>query len=1569
MNSRGPLRDPKKPREPCPRWASTGECVFGDICKFSHDIPVTRPGSSTQQIPLVQASPNPSIRRQPVAPGNTSFHDQQQRPTSRSDIGFQSRPPSQASPSYRGTQSSFQGNSTSQSRQQFAPRGGFQSQHPSQASPNYRGSQSSSQGDAPSQIRQQFAPRGDFQRRQPDPQQITSQNELRDWKRTIRQASSNRTARLRFFELARKLVDGEVGTSQEMIKTLGKEECLQVIRVLVEQAIPQASTSQDKVTLWITEVEPFLRVITQERVLNSAVLEQEVYSIYNFLSGIGGQRMKKLYGFIFDVISYNPAQAPSSSQATPDRLSIIELSLGVLSKLLDSNSNNIVNQEFSAVVGQLEPLLEDATTVGSGSKPNQSGYLELQALHWLSYIKRRLGFGDSLPLSRPQQPQPIAPLTRFVLPKNLPGQLASTGPRHDNDHADIEDISILPTPAEITSISDEYLPTNDTSTFHHPGIKGRIDREFRLLREDTVGQFRDAVRAQLDKMQNPQAIQLQFRNQHVRTFTYREAEPIHAGFHRSRGLDLLVRFVQPAKGTDGVCVLCNDGTTLFCVVSETTRYSSGRSWQSASVGNPPPSKASLADRPDYAYVHLLLAEPKQSNVQEALQWYQEIGSHHQERCLVEFPGVLLPSFQHTLEALQHMSKAPDVPFVDLIAPDQQQAGLVDIPPPRYATMPDFAFDLSSLTDGTPLQCEPYEPIDPELLSQHSTLDATQSSALLASLTKGLALIQGPPGTGKSYTGEKLVRVLLRNKKRGKLGPILCVCYTNHALDQLLEHLLDEGIGQVIRIGSRSKSSRLQDFNLQTISKQADRTRSEHQSLRGLYSNLDSQVGTLQSCLDQLDTCLSKDAIKAHLAENYPHYHAKLSDVDELDNEGFQTVHRQQQRLGQWLYGDLFTMTHEERQRLYCHWAHDIRDPLIEEFQEEYESWESVRDERDRVAREVDLRCLSGADVVGITTTGLAKNLDLLRRLQCKVLLCEEAGEVLEAHSLTALLPSVQHAIFIGDNLQLKPQIQNYELNSTNPRGAQYSLDVSMFERLVSPPHDDDQMLPYSTLQTQRRMHPSISELVRSTLYHDLEDGGPVADYPEVCGMKKRLFWFNHSSPEDRALQPDPISTTHVNSFEVEMTVALVQHLVRQGTYGSDDIAVITPYLGQLLRLRRRMNHIVEISLNDQDTEELNSLDVDDDGLPTDIGIQPPSASKTSLLKSVRLATVDNFQGEEAKVVVISLVRSNEEKRCGFLSTSNRINVLLSRAKHGMYIIGNSETYGNVPMWAQVIGILRNNENIGNHLELQCPRHPESSLLVSEADHFLQHSPEGGCNCACDRRLPCGHACMYRCHSDMLHNAAKCLEPCPRPLKGCGHACRRVCGEVCTSQCEVQLEGLSVKLRCGHIATSAVCWKSKQPQSIECQAKVEKTVPGCGHTVTVACCVNVGTPMYRCQATCNRPYPKCRHTCQDKCHGKWSSCPPCSAPCEVRCSHSVCSNNCNEPCTPCAEEKCVSRFGDWYTCTNKHLFTLGECNMQVEEPKCPQCGADADDKKDEPAKEVGSQGTTLEAALSMFGLGG
>lgn len=88
------------------------------------------------------------------------------------------------------------------------------------------------------------------------------------------------------------------------------------------------------------------------------------------------------------------------------------------------------------------------------------------------------------------------------------------------------------------------------------------------------------------------------------------------------------------------------------------------------------------------------------------------------------------------------------------------------------------------------------------------------------------------------------------------------------------------------------------------------------------------------------------------------------------------------------------------------------------------------------------------------------------------------------------------------------------------------------------------------------------------------------------------------------------------------------------------------------------------------------------GVDTD---QPPQAGspkvieRKTLLQTLRLTTVDNFQGEEAKVIVVSLVRSNLKGKVSFLRTENRVNVLLSRVQHRIYLIRNSETYLNIPI--------------------------------------------------------------------------------------------------------------------------------------------------------------------------------------------------------------------------------------------------------------------------------------------------
>lgn len=60
----------------------------------------------------------------------------------------------------------------------------------------------------------------------------------------------------------------------------------------------------------------------------------------------------------------------------------------------------------------------------------------------------------------------------------------------------------------------------------------------------------------------------------------------------------------------------------------------------------------------------------------------------------------------------------------------------------------------------------------------------------------------------------------------------------------------------------------------------------------------------------------------------------------------------------------------------------------------------------------------------------------------------------------------------------------------------------------------------------------------------------------------------------------------------------------------------------------------------------------------------------------------------------------------------------------------------------------------------------------------------------------------------------------------------------------------------------------------------------------------------CKQVCGRKYKTCRHSCEDACHGD-ENCSPCSAACEVRCSHSRCSKKCHEPCSSCAEAKCAS----------------------------------------------------------------
>jgi len=84
-------------------------------------------------------------------------------------------------------------------------------------------------------------------------------------------------------------------------------------------------------------------------------------------------------------------------------------------------------------------------------------------------------------------------------------------------------------------------------------------------------------------------------------------------------------------------------------------------------------------------------------------------------------------------------------------------------------------------------------------------------------------------------------------------------------------------------------------------------------------------------------------------------------------------------------------------------------------------------------------------------------------------------------------------------------------------------------------------------------------------------------------------------------------------------------------------------------------------------------------------------AKSTFSKELLISTIDSFQGQEKKVIIISLVRSNTESKIGFLSDYRRMNVALTRAKEQLFVIGDSSTIGNDPFYSSFLEYMELNQ--------------------------------------------------------------------------------------------------------------------------------------------------------------------------------------------------------------------------------------------------------------------------------------
>ncbi|CAC5383773.1 NFX1-type zinc finger-containing protein 1 [Mytilus coruscus] len=140
-------------------------------------------------------------------------------------------------------------------------------------------------------------------------------------------------------------------------------------------------------------------------------------------------------------------------------------------------------------------------------------------------------------------------------------------------------------------------------------------------------------------------------------------------------------------------------------------------------------------------------------------------------------------------------------------------------------------------------------------------------------------------------------------------------------------------------------------------------------------------------------------------------------------------------------------------------------------------------------------------------------------------------------------------------------------------------------------------------------------------------------------------------------------------------------------------------------------------------------------------LKKPAASsqhdKPSNELTVRVTSVDNFQGEENEIILLSLVRSNIENKIGHLAEPNRVCVALSRAKIGLYAIGNFELLkAKSRLWNDIVKDAEDSKSFGTRLQLTCQNHKNSTYISKSNDFDLV--VDGGCQNPCSARRPCGH---------------------------------------------------------------------------------------------------------------------------------------------------------------------------------------------------------------------------------------
>ncbi len=284
-----------------------------------------------------------------------------------------------------------------------------------------------------------------------------------------------------------------------------------------------------------------------------------------------------------------------------------------------------------------------------------------------------------------------------------------------------------------------------------------------------------------------------------------------------------------------------------------------------------------------------------------------------------------------------------------------------------------------------------------------------------------------------------------------------------------------------------------------------------------------------------------------------------------------------------------------------------------------------------------------ARVIACTLTGSAHR--LLQGQKYNTLFIDEAAQALEA-ACWIPIRKVSRVVLAGDHCQLPPTVKSIA-------ALKAGLGKTLMERIAEN-HPDEVNL----LKIQYRMNEQIMRFSSDWFYHGQVESAPSVRHRGILDYDIPIEW-RQASIDDEGTPPAEEfvgeSFGRINKTEAQLTLDTLQRyfekIGKQRVLDERiDVGVISPYRAQVQYLRQQLR-------------------------------------KREFFKPFRhlisVNTVDGFQGQERDIIVISLVRSNDEGQIGFLRDLRRMNVAITRARMKLIIMGNASTMTRHPFYRKL----------------------------------------------------------------------------------------------------------------------------------------------------------------------------------------------------------------------------------------------------------------------------------------------